>query len=68
MYSSLANFRQAFHCIRGEKLERALLTFGMQVTLVKLTKATMTGTPSEVKIQAELTDIIFTRQRLKRGD
>jgi hypothetical protein len=28
----------------------------------------MTGTPSEVKIQAELTDIIFTRQRLKRGD
>jgi hypothetical protein len=41
--------------------------FGLPPKLVRLVRATMTGTEAQVKVQTDLTDTFEIRQGLKQG-
>jgi hypothetical protein len=54
--------------MQRKKLYTIMYEFGLPPKLVRLVRATVTGTEDEVKVQTELTDTFEIRHGLKQGD
>jgi sorting nexin-29 len=67
MYQIYVDFKQAYDSIQRNKLCTVMYELGMPPKLVRLVRATMTGTEAQVKVQTELTDTFEIRQGLKQG-
>jgi sorting nexin-29 len=68
MYQIYVDFKQAYDSIQRNKLYTVMYELGLPPKLVRLVRATMTGTEAQVKVQTELTDTFEIRQGLKQGD
>jgi sorting nexin-29 len=68
VYQIYVDFKQAYDSIQRKKLYTIMYEFGLPLMLVRLVRATMTGTEAQVKVQTELTDTFEIRQGLKQGD
>jgi hypothetical protein len=67
VYQIYVDFKQAHDSIQRKKLYTIMYEFGLPPKLVRLVRATMTGTEAQVKVQTELTDTFEIRQGLKQG-
>jgi hypothetical protein len=63
-----ADFKQAYDSTQRKKLYTSMYEFGLPPKLVRLVRATMTGTETQVKVQTEIADTFEIRQGLKHGD
>jgi sorting nexin-29 len=62
------DFKQAYDSIQRKKLYTIMYEFGLPPKLVRLVRATVTGTEAHVKVQTELTDTFEITQGPKQGD
>jgi hypothetical protein len=68
VYQIYVDFKQAYDSTQRKKLYTIMYEFGLSPKLVRVIRATMTGTEAQVKVQIELTDTFEIRQGLKQGD
>jgi sorting nexin-29 len=68
VYQIYVNFKQAYDSIQRKKLYTIMYEFGLPPKLVRLVRATITGTEVQLKVQTGLTDTFEIRQGLKQGD
>jgi sorting nexin-29 len=67
VYNIYVDFKQAYDSIQRKKLYTIMYEFGLPPKLVRLVRATMTDTESQVKVQTDPTDTFEIRQGLKQG-
>jgi hypothetical protein len=68
VYRIYVDFKQPYDSTQRKMLYTIMYEFGLPPQLVRMVRATMTGTEAQVKVQTELTDTFDIRQGLKQGD
>jgi hypothetical protein len=66
VYQIYVDFKQEY--IKRKKLYTVMYEFGLPPKLMRLARATRTGTEAQVKVQTELTNTFEIRQGLKQDD
>jgi hypothetical protein len=68
VYQIYVDFKQAYDNIQREKLYRIMHEFNIPNKLIRLVRATVRNSETQVKIQTQLTEPFKIRQGLKQGD
>ena len=62
------DFKSAYDTIKRDQLYKAMSEFNIPNKLIKLTRMTVENRKSQVRIQSDLSDSIFTKKGLRQSD